>query len=83
MKCPACGWVHIAIPWHDAEQSVLDADPEHWQDSCLADQALERYFRCFRCGAAADTSIPTGATDAPVGCTLQAAVGGLREESRG
>lgn len=82
MKCPACGWVHVAIPRHHAEQSVLDALREHRQDRCLADQALQRYFRCFRCGEATDAFVPAGPCDAPVGCTLQPVVVGQRKESR-
>lgn len=82
MKCPTCGWVFIAIPRHYAEQSVLDADPEHRQDRRLADAALARYFKCFRCGAATDTFAPAGQDDAPVGCTLQPVVVGQRKEGR-
>lgn len=65
MKCPRCGWVHVAIPRHHAEQSVLDADPEHRQDRRLADAALARCFKCFRCGAVTDTFALAGPDDAP------------------
>lgn len=82
MKCLTCGWVHVAIPRHHAEQWVLDATPEHRQDGRLASAAMHRYFRCYRCGATTDAFVPALPSDAPVGCTLQPVVVGQRKESR-
>lgn len=36
--------------------------------------SLERYERCFRCGAPAASFLPAGPGDAPDGCTLQVVI---------
>ncbi|EKD98133.1 MAG: hypothetical protein ACD_23C00569G0004 [uncultured bacterium] len=62
VKCPKCGWVHVAIPMEVArEHSHTDDD-------------MQRYFECFRCGAPALDFLAALEGDAPVGCTLQAVV---------
>ena len=59
VKCPKCGWVHVAIPAQVARESGDD---------------FERYLRCFRCGADSAGFVPAGEADAPLGATLQACV---------
>jgi len=38
VKCPKCGWVHVAIPM-DVARENSDTDED-----------LDRYLKCFRCG---------------------------------
>ena len=62
VKCPKCGWVHVAIPMEVArENSDTDED-------------MGRYLKCFRCGEPTFDFVPALEGDAPVGCTLQAVV---------
>jgi rubredoxin len=62
VKCPKCGWVHVAIPM-DVARENSDTDED-----------LERYLKCFRCGAPTLGFVPALEGDAPMGCTLQAVV---------
>lgn len=62
VKCPKCGWVHVAIPI-DVARENSDTDDD-----------MERYFKCFRCGAPTLGFVPALEGDAPMGCTLQAVV---------
>ena len=61
VKCPKCGWVHVAIPMAVACENSSNDD-------------MEQYLKCFRCGAPALDFVPALEGDAPVGCTLQAVV---------
>jgi hypothetical protein len=74
VKCPRCGWVHVAIPRHHAEQSVRDENAERLRAGAEATAAVSRYFRCFRCGGDTCAFVPATEADAPNGCTLQAVV---------
>ena len=62
VKCPKCGWVHVAIP-----MAVALANSD-------TDEDLERYLKCFRCGTPTLDFVPALEGDAPNGCTLQAVV---------
>jgi DNA-directed RNA polymerase subunit RPC12/RpoP len=61
LKCARCGWVHMAVPAQVARASGGD---------------VERYLRCYRCGAPSEEFVPALADDAPTGCTLQPCVVG-------
>lgn len=74
VKCPGCGWVHVAIPRHHAEQSVRDANADLLHVGGQPVETLDGYLRCFRCGADASTFIAAHPGDAPTGCTLQSVV---------
>jgi hypothetical protein len=56
MKCPRCGWVHVALTRAYAEKTSDD-----WR--------LLR--KCFHCKGPAIGFTPSGPDDAPAGCTLQ------------
>ena len=62
VKCPKCGWVHVAIPM-DVARENSDTDED-----------LERYLKCFRFGAPTFGFVPALEGDATMGCTLQAVV---------
>lgn len=83
VRCRNCGWVHVAVPLHHAEQEVLDANTEHARSGRAPVETIGRYLRCYRCGAASEGFVAAGPSDAPVGCTLQPVVVGQREGSRG
>lgn len=61
VKCPKCGWVHVAIPKAVARENSSNDD-------------MEPYFKCFRYGAPALDFVPALEGGAPVGCTLQAVI---------
>lgn len=56
-KCPACGWVHVAITREFAVASGYD---------------LGRLEKCFRCGAPSVGFVPAQPGDSPLLSTLQA-----------
>lgn len=62
VKCPRCSWVHASVP-----MSMVEAD---------SSEELERYFRCFQCGAPTSSFVAAGPEDAPQGCSLQPVVVG-------
>ena len=62
VKCPKCGWVHVAIPM-DVARENSDTDED-----------LERYLKCFRCGEPTLDFVPALEGDAPMGCPLQTVV---------
>lgn len=74
VRCPSCGWVHVAIPLHHAEQSIVDVNVEHARSGIPAVETIERYLRCRRCGTASAGFTPAGPDDAPAGCTLPSVV---------
>lgn len=82
-KCPRCGWVHVVIPLHHAEQTVLDANIEHARAGSRHVDTIARYLRCCKCGEATEGFIPAAPHDAPAGCTLQPVVVAQRSSSRG
>lgn len=63
VKCPKCGWVHVEIPVEVARQYASNDD-----------EALARFFKCFRCDAPTHDFLPSQPGDVPVGATLQAVV---------
>ncbi len=83
VKCPRCGWVHVVIPLHHAEQAVLNANVEHAKAGSRNVDTIVRYLRCFKCGEATDGFIAAAPHDAPTGCTLQPVVVAQRSASRG
>lgn len=83
VKCPRCGWVHVVIPLHHAEQAVLDANIEQAKAGSRHVGTIARYLRCFKCGEATDGFIAAEPGDAPAGCTLQPVVVAQRSSSRG
>lgn len=83
VRCEKCGWVHVAIPLHHAEQEVLDANMEHARSGHAPVETIGRHLRCYRCGAASDSFVAAAPSDAPLGCTLQPVVVGQRKDSRG
>ncbi len=81
VMCPKCGWVHVAIPLHHAEQAVLDANFEHAKAGRPTVETIGRYMRCFRCGAASADFTAAETNDAPGGSTLQPVVVAHRRAS--
>ncbi|AVK72222.1 hypothetical protein BJN34_0205 [Cupriavidus necator] len=73
-KCPACGWVHIAIPMADAEAQIREANCYLASKGLAPTETLEQYSKCFRCNASSATFVPAESGDAPAGATLQAVV---------
>lgn len=74
VKCPSCGWVHVAIPRHHAEQTVVDENAERQRSGDVASASMDRFLKCFRCGEAPERFVPAQEADAPAGCTLQPVV---------
>lgn len=72
--CPSCGWVHVAIPRHHAEQHVSDANADHLASGNQPVATMDAYLKCFRCGKETSAFLPAQPSDAPLGCTLQPAV---------
>ena len=64
MKCPACGWVHAAVPLSAVISDV--GSPEEFA----------RLFRCFNCGCPTESFMPAQPEDSSEGCTLQVVVVG-------
>lgn len=83
VRCGKCGWVHVAIPLHHAEQEVLDANIEHAKAGRPVVESIGRYLRCYRCGAESAGFIAAGPSDAPAGSTLQPLVVAPRRVGRG
>ncbi|RDK09146.1 hypothetical protein DN412_17040 [Cupriavidus lacunae] len=73
-KCPACGWVHVAIPLSVAEAQICVANSYLASEGLARTETLENYSRCFRCKASSATFVPAEKGDAPAGATLQAVV---------
>ena len=65
VKCPACGWVHVALPLVEALRE------------CLSRDDLARYYRCFNCRKPTAAFVFAEPEDAPLGCTLQPIVVGV------
>lgn len=75
VKCPRCGWVHVAIARSEAEEQVLSVNL--WLASSHENSppaSLDQYLHCFRCGAPSSNFVPALSGDAPSGATLQACV---------
>ena len=73
-KCPRCGWVHAAIPLQVAQEQVQSANVWLASKSEPQTETIERYMRCFRCGAPTADFIPALPHDAPTGSTIQGVV---------
>lgn len=73
-KCPKCGWVHAAIPLADAEAQVASANEYDKVGGRPQTNSIERYLRCFRCGAPTTGFVPAAPDDAPTGCAIQGVV---------
>ncbi len=69
VKCPACGWVHVALPLVEALREGLSRDD------------LARYYRCFNCRKPTAAFVFAEPEDAPLGCTLQPVVVGVAPDS--
>ena len=65
VKCPACGWVHAALPLIEALRD------------CQTRDDLARYYRCFHCSKPSVEFLLAKPGDAPLGCTLQPVVVGV------
>lgn len=70
-KCPKCGWVHAAIPLSEATAQVASANEYCESQGPPQIASMERYLRCFRCGAPTTGFVPACPGDAPNGCTIQ------------
>lgn len=64
-KCPKCGWVHVGISAADASAAVVDFNaqfetlsPEAQASFGGKPSSLDKYKRCFRCGAHASSFLP-------------------------
>jgi rubredoxin len=73
-KCTKCGWVHVAIPRTVAEKSIADGNAYARTQGDNRVMTIDRYLRCFRCGAPSTGFIPAKPGDAPLGSTIQAVV---------
>lgn len=65
VKCPRCGWVHVAVSRAFAESE--SSTPEQ----------LAKYYRCDRCGAPSEDFVVAGPDDSPLGCTIRGVVTAL------
>ena len=75
VKCPQCGWVHVAISRSDAEDQVASVNRYLARsDESSPPASMEQYLHCFRCGAPSSIFVPALPGDAPSGVTLQACV---------
>lgn len=73
-KCPACGWVHVAIPLEDAEAGVRSGNAYAAAQGEPQKESIDRYLKCFRCGADSSTFVPAKDRDVPAGSTIQSVV---------
>ena len=73
-KCHKCGWVHAAIPDAVAQEQVKAANTWCASKGEPQSETIERYMRCFRCGAPTSGFVPAQADDAPTGSTIQGVV---------
>jgi transcription elongation factor Elf1 len=73
-KCPACGWVHVAVPLSVAEAQIREANRYLASEGLPPTAALEQYSKCFRCSASSVTFVPANKGDGPTGATIQAVV---------
>jgi hypothetical protein len=73
-KCHKCSWVHAAIPDSAAKEQAQAANAWCASKGEPPAETIERYMRCFRCGASTSGFVPAGQDDAPTGSTIQGVV---------
>ena len=73
-KCPKCLWVHAAIPLANAQEQVQIVNAWHASKGEPQTETIQRYLRCFRCGAPTADFVPALSDDAPTGSTIQGVV---------
>ena len=74
VKCPTCGWVHIAIPAADARKQVTAVNEACIELGRCPGASMTEYMRCVRCRADSVTFVPANNGDAPTLATLQPVV---------
>jgi rubredoxin len=73
-KCQKCGWVHAAIPLAQAQAQVQSVNAWLAGKQEPQTETIERYLKCFRCGAPSAQFVPALLGDAPLGSTIQGVV---------
>jgi hypothetical protein len=81
-KCPNCGRVHMGILEADAVKQVADVNAyletlaPAQRHASYGDRVatIDRYLRCFHCGAPSSAFVPAQPGDAPIGSTLHAVI---------
>lgn len=75
VKCPQCGWVHVANSRSDAEDQVAAVNGYlASSDESSPPASVEQYLCCFRCGAPSASFLLALPGDALSAVTLQACV---------
>jgi hypothetical protein len=71
-KCGKCGWGAMRVSRASAEQELNDMNKYLSEvEPNRKPSSIEKYLRCFHCGAPTACFVPAGPGDIPRGATIQ------------